>query len=311
MACQEEQHVVQRALRDDGGIGAGLLRILTLPAFGWASRTSGLIEKFDVVYDVTLLGSMVVPRYSFFILAFVVVAFALAETIFVARIFEAGSVKQMWPVKVLRFLVVMMVTTLFSSLVKWLLIPLSCLVSDEASFSEAIHGEGTACDPFRLPEILATVPTIPAGQPSFTRASVGEHWPCGDPFPRQQSGSNVPRAPLPPCFSDRCGRNPAADLAVRVLAARQHSSIPSPTHQPTSRRDLRVDLMGRAELHHRLDQQLALAPVDAHRAAACHVPRGHVVCAEHARTAARVAGPHARRVGAAPVPRRAPAHRQR
>eukprot|EP00961_Rhodomonas_salina_P040970 550955-Rhodomonas_salina.1 len=106
---------------------------------------------------------MVVPRYAFFILAFVVVAFALVETIIVARIFEAGSVKQMWPVKVLRFLVVVMVTTLFSSLVKWLLIPLSCLVSDEASFSEAIHGDGTDCGPFRFPEILATVPTLLVG----------------------------------------------------------------------------------------------------------------------------------------------------
>eukprot|EP00961_Rhodomonas_salina_P075439 1012490-Rhodomonas_salina.2 len=140
-----------------------LLRILTLPVFGWSAKTSGLLEKFDVVYDFTLLGSMVVPRYSFFILAFVLVFFALAETAFVARIFEKGSVKQMWPVKVLRLLVVVMVTTLFSSLVKWLLIPLGCLVSDEDSFSVELHGEGTSCDPFRFPEIAATVPTILVG----------------------------------------------------------------------------------------------------------------------------------------------------
>lgn len=137
-----------------------LLRILTRPSFGWSERTSGLVEKFDVVYVFTLLGSSVVPHYSFFILASVLVTFALIETAYVARIFEKGVVNQMWPVKVLKFLVVVMVTTLFSSLLKWLLIPLSCLSSDQFSFSEEIHGKGTSCNPFRFPEILATVPTI-------------------------------------------------------------------------------------------------------------------------------------------------------
>jgi len=101
-----------------------------------------------------------VPRYTFFVLAFVIVSSALVESAYVARLFEDGNVQKMWPVKILRYLVLAIVTTLFSSIMEWLLIPLMCLASEEYNFSEVIHGPGEDCNPWQFPEVMASVPTL-------------------------------------------------------------------------------------------------------------------------------------------------------
>ena len=55
----------------------------------------------------------------------------------------------------------LVVTLLFSSVIKWLLIPIDCLIKDsEQSLSSVIHGVGAKCEPWQFPEILITVPTL-------------------------------------------------------------------------------------------------------------------------------------------------------
>eukprot|EP00961_Rhodomonas_salina_P285948 3863920-Rhodomonas_salina.2 len=47
-----------------------------------------------------LLVSKLIPRYSFFILAAVLVLVALMDSYYVVQLFKAGNVQKLWPVKV-------------------------------------------------------------------------------------------------------------------------------------------------------------------------------------------------------------------
>eukprot|EP00286_Rhodomonas_abbreviata_P001214 CAMPEP_0181288294 /NCGR_PEP_ID=MMETSP1101-20121128/256_1 /TAXON_ID=46948 /ORGANISM="Rhodomonas abbreviata, Strain Caron Lab Isolate" /LENGTH=1714 /DNA_ID=CAMNT_0023392407 /DNA_START=283 /DNA_END=5427 /DNA_ORIENTATION=- len=135
-----------------------VLRVMTSPGYGWSPETYNLMKKIDLVYVLADLVSRVMPRYSLFILASLLVMFALADTAFVAKLFRGGGkVQTMWPVKLLKFLVATIVTTLFSSVTKWLLIPLECLVSSEASLSQALHGDEAPCTPWLYPEVVFSV----------------------------------------------------------------------------------------------------------------------------------------------------------
>ena len=59
------------------------------------------------------------PRYTLFILAFLLVTTALVDTVIVVRLFRAGEVTQLVPVKLLRSLVGLAVVLLFSSVINW------------------------------------------------------------------------------------------------------------------------------------------------------------------------------------------------
>ena len=55
----------------------------------------------------------------------------------------------------------LVVTLLFSSVIKWLLMAIDCLITDTTqSLSSAIHGAGAACNPWQFPEILVTLPPL-------------------------------------------------------------------------------------------------------------------------------------------------------
>eukprot|EP00288_Rhodomonas_lens_P017560 CAMPEP_0177697882 /NCGR_PEP_ID=MMETSP0484_2-20121128/4749_1 /TAXON_ID=354590 /ORGANISM="Rhodomonas lens, Strain RHODO" /LENGTH=218 /DNA_ID=CAMNT_0019208947 /DNA_START=205 /DNA_END=857 /DNA_ORIENTATION=+ len=60
----------------------------------------------------------------------------------------------MWPIKLLKLLVNTTVTILFSSVLKWLLMPVDCLVSKEASISSYLHDEEGLCSPWDFPDVL-------------------------------------------------------------------------------------------------------------------------------------------------------------
>mmetsp|Transcript_23995 Transcript_23995/g.60234 ORF Transcript_23995/g.60234 Transcript_23995/m.60234 type:complete len:1595 (-) Transcript_23995:82-4866(-) len=138
-----------------------VVRVITSASYGWSATTSQAVRNCDIVYIFTRLVSSVIPRYSLFILAFILVSVTLLDTIYVAKLFAAGEVKKMWPVKLLRKVVSIVVTILFSSIIKWLLIPTDCLVSlERPTFSEEINPGGAECDPFGMPSVLATVPMV-------------------------------------------------------------------------------------------------------------------------------------------------------
>ena len=135
-------------------------RVMTSQEYGWTPATQEAISWCDIIYVITSLCTRVVPRWTFFILAVVLVSVAVGDTWYVARLFQNGAVQKMWPVKLLRFSVAGIVTILFSSVIKWLLIPIDCLVSKDRSLSSYFHGEGAPCTPWTMPEILITVPTL-------------------------------------------------------------------------------------------------------------------------------------------------------
>ncbi len=87
------------------------------------------------------------PPLAVFVIANVLVIFAFVDTAYVAHLFQRGNLKKMWPVKILRFLVAGagflsgsmiasltpmlfnmpgLVTTFFTSIFGWLLLPNSC-----------------------------------------------------------------------------------------------------------------------------------------------------------------------------------------
>eukprot|EP00961_Rhodomonas_salina_P190685 2573010-Rhodomonas_salina.1 len=127
---------------------------------GWNTATYNVAKHVDMVYNVTALLSLLVNRIAFFGLAFLMVVFAVADAFYCAWLFKAGDINKILPIKALRFMVAVVVTTLFSSVMKWLLIPLECLVTEEFNFSENFHGEGTPCNPWAAPEIYFTGPTL-------------------------------------------------------------------------------------------------------------------------------------------------------
>uniref|UniRef100_A0A7S1H796 TmcB/TmcC TPR repeats domain-containing protein n=1 Tax=Hemiselmis andersenii TaxID=464988 RepID=A0A7S1H796_HEMAN len=140
-----------------------LQRVICARLYGWTQETQNVIKNCDIVYVCTTLISKVLPHYSLFILGSSLVVVSLLDTFYAAHLFKKGSIDKMWPLKVLRFLVVTMVTIAFSSVIKWLMIPTNCLVSSEFSFSEEIRGPGSPCTPFAFREILATLPELVLG----------------------------------------------------------------------------------------------------------------------------------------------------
>lgn len=96
-----------------------VLRVLLQPIYGWNETTYNVMKFFDPVFVFSWLVSSVVPRYTLFILAFLLVGTALADTCVVVMLFRAGEVTQLAPIKLLRSLVGLVVVLLFSSVIKW------------------------------------------------------------------------------------------------------------------------------------------------------------------------------------------------
>ena len=94
-----------------------------------------------------------IPPITFFVMAHILVLVAVADTIYVARLFQKGNLQKLWPVQILRFLVsgnpnahpdlrhvhimtdwhatshcgkLALVRTFFTSILGWLLLPCDC-----------------------------------------------------------------------------------------------------------------------------------------------------------------------------------------
>jgi len=170
-------------------------RILTAQRYGWTEATTNVVKNTDIVYLCTSLISQVIPRYSLFIVASLLVLGTLADTFYAAHLFKTGSIDRMWPLKLLRLLVATMVTTAFSSVIKWLLIPTDCLVSlERPTFSEEIDPGGDQCNPFAMPAILAVAPMILIALSYITFALVTSYlsFEC-NPLSRQPRASSTGR----------------------------------------------------------------------------------------------------------------------
>eukprot|EP00290_Baffinella_frigidus_P054107 CAMPEP_0180344272 /NCGR_PEP_ID=MMETSP0989-20121125/2727_1 /TAXON_ID=697907 /ORGANISM="non described non described, Strain CCMP2293" /LENGTH=1137 /DNA_ID=CAMNT_0022333277 /DNA_START=22 /DNA_END=3432 /DNA_ORIENTATION=- len=138
-----------------------VLRAMSSAVYGWTAETKQVVSFSDIVFIFSYLVSTAVPRYTLYILAMFLVLIAIVVTWYVGKLFESGAINKLWPVKLLRFMVASIVTIYFSSVIKWMLIPIDCLVeSSPGSFSASIHGEGAPCTPFAMPEVLITVPTL-------------------------------------------------------------------------------------------------------------------------------------------------------
>jgi len=121
-----------------------VIRVMTSEVTGWTAATTSVVSWSDIVYIFSNLTSRVVPRYTvlptaqmtlprgklrllppltsrsfaqmqLYILGVVLVTVAIADTWYVGRLFQKGSIQKLWPVKLLRFLVAGVVTVLFAS----------------------------------------------------------------------------------------------------------------------------------------------------------------------------------------------------
>jgi len=122
--------------------------------------SNDVVRNADVVWVLSDLFARFFNRYSLFIIAAFLVLVALTDTLYVGWLFKTGRIDRMWPIKTMRFLVSTLVTTLFSSVIKWLMIPIDCYVSTDKSLSEEIRGDGAPCTPFSVPEVAATAPML-------------------------------------------------------------------------------------------------------------------------------------------------------
>eukprot|EP00961_Rhodomonas_salina_P021490 288671-Rhodomonas_salina.1 len=185
--AKPDDPVHHRCLTERGQTVTQLVRVA-----GWNKATYSVAKHVDMVYNVTALLSLLVNRFTFFGLAFLMVVFAVGDAFYCAWLFKAGDINKIGPIKALRFMVAVVVTTLFSSVMKWYSPPplsspvadpagMSCLGTyfhrlpspnagpnellfchpqDEGNFSENFHGEGAPCTPWGIPELFFTVPTL-------------------------------------------------------------------------------------------------------------------------------------------------------
>lgn len=134
---------------------AQVIRVLCSPVYGWSAESYHFIKHVDLVYDFASLVSRIAPRYTLFCLSSFLVLLALGDTALAGRQFRnSAKVTMMWPIKLLKLLVNTTVTILFSSVLKWLLMPVDCLVSKEASISSYLHDEEGLCSPWDFPDVL-------------------------------------------------------------------------------------------------------------------------------------------------------------
>jgi len=138
-----------------------VLRVMSTPIFGWSVATSDVLRYFDLVWLISAQMERAIPRYIFFAFATGLVVTALSDALYVCVIFSGGKIQQLWPVKLLKVLVATTVTILFSTLVKWVLIPIECLVSpSRPSLTEVFHGPDGVCNPWNFPEVTITIPSL-------------------------------------------------------------------------------------------------------------------------------------------------------
>lgn len=92
-----------------------VLRVVLQPVFGWNSTTYDVAKFCDIVYIFTWGWTHIVPRLTFFVIAFCLVSAAIGDALLVARVFnKVVDHRGLGPIKLLRFMVGLVVTLLFS-----------------------------------------------------------------------------------------------------------------------------------------------------------------------------------------------------
>ncbi|KAJ1484657.1 hypothetical protein T484DRAFT_2494081 [Baffinella frigidus] len=136
-----------------------VVRTLGTIRFGWTVESQALLRWFDLIALITDQLRRWVPYVCFYVLAVVLVIAAMADAIYVVKLFRDGVLAVIWPLRVLRLLVASIVTIVFTTVLDWLLYPVDCS-AEPMSLAAWFHGNGSACTPFGIPEIFIAIPTI-------------------------------------------------------------------------------------------------------------------------------------------------------
>ena len=177
-------------------LGVDALQVLPMvlhPVFGWNAATHDVVVFMDVVYIIQLGCTQLVPRLIFFALACALVIATLGLAILVCR--RARQVREESPlvksnilrgagsvggeragsgsgeehsqgcctaITLFQLAKGLIVGALSTSMTKWLLMPVDCLVYDNAgeSLSSKVHGAGSDCNPWQIPEVFIAVPAL-------------------------------------------------------------------------------------------------------------------------------------------------------
>jgi len=102
---------------------------------------------------------MPLPRFSLFIAAVILSLAMLAAVAWSSQLFKSGDIADKNVVMILRLVVSIFCSVLFTSILNFLLIPLDCLKPNEMerSFSEELMGAGRECTPFAMPEVIGSI----------------------------------------------------------------------------------------------------------------------------------------------------------
>jgi hypothetical protein len=103
----------------------------------------------------------VVPPWAFFIASALLIFFIILDALYVGWLYKNGRVHTMWPVKLLRFLVTLLITTLYSNVLQFAIFPVNCFIStDEADNITWLLNRSKACTPFGAPQIAVTIVSL-------------------------------------------------------------------------------------------------------------------------------------------------------
>ena len=136
-----------------------VVRVLGNVRYGWSVESQAFLRWFDLVAVLTDQLRRWVPYICFYVLAVVLVIAAITDAMYVVKLFHDGVVTTIWPLKVLRLMVASIVTIVFTTVLDWLLYPVDCS-TDAMSLPAWLHGLGTECTPFGMPEIFISIPTL-------------------------------------------------------------------------------------------------------------------------------------------------------
>ena len=130
-----------------------LVRVLVDPRFGWTVGSMKMMRWFDLVAICTDQLRRWIPYVVYYVLACIVTLALIANSALIIKLLRAGGLKAQWPLTTLRFIVRVFLVVFFTTVLEWLLYPADC-AADDMSLSAWMHGAGSECTPFALPEVF-------------------------------------------------------------------------------------------------------------------------------------------------------------
>eukprot|EP00961_Rhodomonas_salina_P170784 2302612-Rhodomonas_salina.1 len=100
--------------------GLQVLRSLAVSSYSWSSDSISIMRSVDLVNLFFHTVQHIIPEWVFFCFAILVAIGAIINAAYVMKLFRAGNVKIIWPLKILRMLVESIVTVLFTTVSKHL-----------------------------------------------------------------------------------------------------------------------------------------------------------------------------------------------